>query len=104
MENLLQRNGVVRAMAASVLLALSVGGTAWSQGQPVSGTVTSATSGEKLWGVTVRVKGTQTQTVTDKQGHYALVAPPDAVLTYAIIGYRRIERPVGGQGSIDVAM
>src|SRR5919201_6272686 len=102
MENLLQCNRVVRAIAVSVLLALSVGGTAWSQGQPVSGTVTSATTGQKLWGVTVRVKGTQTQTVTDQQGHYALVAPPDAVLTYATIGYRATEKPVGGQATLDV--
>ena len=62
------------------LLALCVCGTAWGQqvagpGQQVSGTVTSSTNGEKLWGVTVRVKGTGTQTVTDQQGRYALVAP-----------------------------
>ena len=104
MQNVLLRNGVVRAVGVSVLLALSAAGSAWSQGQEVSGTVTSASSGEKLWGVTVRVKGTQTQTVTNQQGRYALVAPADAVLTYATIGYRGIERPVGGQGTIDVTM
>ena len=104
MGNMLQRNGVVRALALSVLLALSVGGTAWTQGQQVSGAVTSATSGEKLWGVTVRVKGTATQTTTDQQGRYALFASPDAVLTYALIGYRAAERPVSGQGTIDVTM
>jgi len=84
-------------------------GTAWGQqvagpGQQVSGTVTSSTTGDKLWGVTVRVKGTGTQTVTDQQGRYALVAPADAVLTYATIGYRGTERPVGGQSTVDVAM
>src|SRR5213082_932956 len=104
MQNVLPRNGVFRAIGVSVLLALSAGGSAWGQGQAVSGTVTSASSGEKLWGVRVRVKGTETQTVTNQQGRYALVAPPDAVLTYAIIGYRGTERPVGGQGTIDVAM
>src|SRR3989441_6988486 len=102
---------VYRALGITFLflLALCVCGTAWGQqvagpGQQVSGTVTSSTNGEKLWGVTVRVKGTGTQTVTDQQGRYALVAPADAVLTYAIIGYRGTERPVGGQGTVDVAM
>src|SRR2546422_5257391 len=104
MENLLQRNSIVRATAVSVLLALSGVATTWSQGQPVSGTVTAASTGEKLWGVTVRVKGTQTQTVTDKGGRYALIAPPDAVLTYAMIGFRRTEKPVSGQGTLDVTM
>ncbi|HVH66799.1 MAG TPA: SusC/RagA family TonB-linked outer membrane protein [Gemmatimonadales bacterium] len=95
---------MTRAIAVTGLLALGVGGTAWSQGQQVSGTVTSATTGEKLWGVTVRVKGTQTQTATDRQGRYALVAAPDAMLSYALIGYRATERPVSGQGTVDVTM
>ena len=102
---------VYRALGIKFLffLALCVCGTAWGQqvagpGQQVSGTVTSSTNGEKLWGVTVRVRGTGTQTVTDQQGRYALVAPADAVLTYAIIGYRGTERPVGGQSTVDVAM
>jgi len=48
MQHVLLRNGVFRAVGVSVLLALSAGGSAWSQGQAVSGTVTSASSGEKL--------------------------------------------------------
>ncbi|OLD60487.1 MAG: hypothetical protein AUF60_00980 [Gemmatimonadetes bacterium 13_1_20CM_69_28] len=104
MPNVLLRNNVLRAIGASALLALSVTGVAWGQGVQVSGTVTSGTTHEKLWGVTVRVKGTGTQTITDQQGRYALVAPPNAVLAYSIIGYRGAERPVGGQGTIDVAM
>src|SRR2546429_627290 len=104
MPNVLLRNNVLRAIGASALLALSVTGVAWGQVVQVSGTVTSGTTHEKLWGVTVRVKGTGTQTITDQQGRYALVAPPNAVLAYSIIGYRGAERPVGGQGTIDVAM
>ena len=78
MPNVLLRNNVLRAIGASALLALSVTGVAWGQGVQVSGTVTSGTTHEKLWGVTVRVKGTGTQTITDQQGRYALVAPPNA--------------------------
>ena len=105
MEKLLPRNGVIRAMGLSALCALLLVGTAVGQeGTQVSGTITSAQTGEKLWGVTVRVKGTGTQTVTDQQGRYALVAPSDAVLTFAVIGFRGTEQPVGGRSTIDVAM
>jgi len=107
MQNVLLRTGVFRAVGVSVLFALSVCGPALGQatpGTPVSGTVTAATTGQKLWGVAVRVKGTGTQTVTDQQGRYALVAPSDAVLTYAIIGYRSTEKPIGGQSTLDVSL
>src|SRR5438105_4038183 len=107
MQNVLLRNGVFRAVGVSVLFALSVCGPALGQatpGTPVSGTVTAATTGQKLWGVAERVKGTGTQTVTDQQGRYALVAPSDAVLTYAIIGYRSTEKPIGGQSTLDVSL
>src|SRR2546423_5955226 len=95
---------LVRGMGMGVVFLVALAASAAAQGAQVSGTVTSATGGQKLWGVTVRVKGTQTQTVTNQQGRYALVAPPDAVLTYAMIGFRGTEKPVGGQGTIDVAM
>jgi len=95
---------VYRALGITFLFLLAVCGTALAQGTQVSGTVTSATTGEKLWGVTVRVKGTQTQTVTDQQGRYALVAPADAVLTFAQIGYRGKEQPVGGQSTLDMTL
>jgi len=95
---------LLRAMGMAVVFLVAVTTIAPAQGTQISGTVTSATTGEKLWGVTVRVKGTQTQTVTDQQGRYALVAPSDAVLTFAMIGFRGKEQPAGGQGSVDIAL
>src|SRR5258708_28346914 len=95
---------LVRGMGMGVVFLVALAASAAAQGTQVSGTVTSATTGEKLWGTTVRVKGTQTQTVTDQQGRYALVAPSDAVLTYAMIGYRGKDQPVSGQSTIDVTL
>ena len=95
---------VYRALGITFLFLLTLGGTALAQGTQVSGTVTSATTSEKLWGVTVRVRGTQTQTVTDQQGRYSLVAPADAVLTFAEIGYRGKDVPVNGQSTLDVSL
>lgn len=95
---------VYRALGITFLFLMAISGTALGQGQQVSGTVTSSTTGEKLWGVTVRVKGTQTQTVTNQQGQYSLVAPTDAVLTFAQIGYRGKEQPVNGQSTLDITL
>ena len=95
---------LVRGMGMGVVFLVALAASAAAQGAQVSGTVTSATTGEKLWGATVRVKGTQTQTVTNQQGRYALVAPSDAVLTYAMIGYRGKDQPVSGQSTIDVTL
>jgi TonB-linked SusC/RagA family outer membrane protein len=95
---------VYRALGFTFLFLFALCGTALAQGTQVSGTVTSTTTGEKLWGVTVRVKGTQTQTVTDQQGRYSLVVPANAVLTFAEIGYRGKDVPVNGQATLDVAL
>src|SRR5216117_2636943 len=95
---------VYRALGITFLFLVAISGTALSQGQQVSGTVTSATTGEKLWGVTVRLKGTQTQTVTNQQGQYSLVAPAAAVLTFAQIGYRNKEAAINGQSTVDMTL
>ena len=105
MLNVLQRSVVFRAVGMSLLFVLAVCGNALGQGAQVTGTVTSATTGEKLWGVTVRIKGTATQTETDQQGRYSLGGVPgDGALTYAMIGFRGKEEAVGGRSTIDVSM
>jgi TonB-linked SusC/RagA family outer membrane protein len=89
-----------------VLLALTLPGPAVGQ-QPqqidVSGTVTSAT-GDRLRGVTVRVRGSATSTVTDDNGKYTLTAPSDGVLTFGLIGFRGVGQNIGGRTTINVAM
>lgn len=96
---------VLAALGMGLLFAVTLYGTAQAQeATRVSGTVTSATAGERLWGVVIRVKGTVTQTVTDQRGNYSIMAPGDGVLTFAIIGYRGAERPIDGRATVDVAM
>ncbi|HMH82351.1 MAG TPA: carboxypeptidase-like regulatory domain-containing protein, partial [Gemmatimonadales bacterium] len=90
----------------SVLLALVLRAPAVAQ-QPqeiaVSGTVTS-TTGDHLRGVTVRVRGSATSTVTDDNGKYTLTAPADGVLTFGLIGFRGIGQNIGGRTTVNVAM
>src|SRR5207237_5413162 len=95
------RNGrahLIRAGALSLLFALGVSGTAVAQPLAVSGTVTSAT-GVPLAGVTVRVQGADTRTVTDASGRYSVRAPADAVLIFSRVGQRPVQTTVAGRNT-----
>ena len=106
MNDMRQGTRFLRAVGMSVLLALVLRAPAVAQ-QPqeiaVSGTVTS-TTGDHLRGVTVRVRGSATSTVTDDNGKYTLTAPADGVLTFGLIGFRGIGQNIGGRTTVNVAM
>lgn len=71
----------------------------------VSGTVTSASDGQALPGVTVAVKGTAIGTVTNLDGHYSLVLPqPNATLNFSFIGFTPKEVEVNGQNQINLSL
>ena len=97
------RPGWLRTVGMGLLFALVVSGTALSQQLAVSGTVTSA-GGAPMPGVTVRVQGTETRTVTDATGKYRVSALADAVLTFSFVGTRPVQTPVAGRNIIDVTM
>ncbi len=97
---------IIRAFATlgmGVVFAATLCGTALAQGTQVSGTVTSST-GERLPGVTVQVRGTTTTTTTDANGRYTIAAPNDGVLLFALIGYKGAARTIGGRNAIDVSI
>lgn len=70
----------------------------------VKGTVTDASTGETLIGVSVLVKGTTSGTQTDVNGTYSLTAPAGAVLTFTYIGYTTQSVPVNGQSVLNIKM
>src|SRR5688572_18249293 len=104
MKDMLQGTRFLREMAISLTLALLVCGTALGQQTEVSGTVTSSPDGAPIQGVTVRIRGTNTTTLTDAAGKYSLTAPADGVLVFALIGYRGVGIGIGGRTTVDVAM
>src|SRR3989454_10233222 len=95
------------AVGMSVLLTVALCGTAPGQEPPppieVSGKVTT-TEGHPISGVTVRVRGSSTSTQTDAQGSYSIHAPPDAVLTFNLIGFRGTGQGIAGRTTVNVAM
>ncbi len=72
--------------------------------QTISGTVTSASSGETLSGATVLIKGTTQGAFTDENGKFTVSASDDGVLVISFIGYQRTEVPIEGRETIDIAL
>jgi len=69
----------------------------------VTGKVTDE-KGEVLVGVSVRVKGSNTGTSTDKDGNYTLQAAPAAILVFSYVGFSNQEAGVNATGVVDVKM
>jgi len=70
----------------------------------ISGTVTDASNGSTLPGVSIVVKGTLTGTVTDVNGLYTIEVPDElSVLVYSYIGYQKVER-LANMDVINVAL
>ena len=91
------------AMGMSLLLAMVLGGTAAAQQIVVTGAVTSS-GGAPLPGVTVRVSGTDSRTVTNTNGRYTISALSNGTLNFTLIGKRAFQALIGGRTRIDVRM
>lgn len=70
----------------------------------VTGTVTDASDGMALPGVTIRVDGTTMGTATDMDGRYELNVAADAVLIFTYVGMVAQEIPVQGRNVINVQL
>ncbi|AWW32889.1 SusC/RagA family TonB-linked outer membrane protein [Echinicola strongylocentroti] len=71
----------------------------------VTGQVTSENEPMGIPGVTIRVKGGNTGTVTDIDGKFSIeVADGSVVLVFSSIGYKTLELPVGSQTVFNVQL
>ncbi|MDE6309715.1 MAG: TonB-dependent receptor plug domain-containing protein, partial [Muribaculaceae bacterium] len=71
----------------------------------VTGTVTTASDGEPLIGVTVQVKGSTSATATDFDGKYSIeVSSDNAVLNFTYIGMKPASVSVGSKSVVNVKM
>ncbi|MDR2148648.1 MAG: TonB-dependent receptor [Tannerella sp.] len=90
-----------RGFIMGAMLAFSL--SAISQIQ-ISGVVTEG-NGETLPGVTVRIKGTSTGSLTDVNGKYSVTAPnAQSVLVFSFMGYATQEITVGNSREINVML
>ena len=84
-------------------LAIAVSFSAFAQNVTVKGTVADAT-GEPVIGASVLVVNTTNGAVTDVDGTYSLVAPADATLEVACMGYASQRISVQGRTTINVIL
>ncbi|WP_339924131.1 SusC/RagA family TonB-linked outer membrane protein [uncultured Cyclobacterium sp.] len=78
---------------------------AMAQNRTVTGTVTDADADAPLPGVSILIKGSSTGTITDMDGKYTLDVPgPTATLIFSYLGYGKMERAVGNNSEINVAL
>jgi TonB-linked SusC/RagA family outer membrane protein len=70
----------------------------------ITGTVLDSATGTPLPGVTIRIRGESTGTVTDTRGHFSLDAPEGAVLEVSYVGYNTKQVVVGGRTSIQIRL
>ncbi|WP_428327733.1 SusC/RagA family TonB-linked outer membrane protein [Mucilaginibacter sp.] len=70
----------------------------------VTGKVIGKDDGLPLPGVTVKIKGTTTGTLTDVSGKYTISVPAGSSLNFSFIGYASQDVPVGKGGVINISL
>src|SRR5438105_5245067 len=100
MKDMLRRMRFLREVGMCVLFVMAVCGTARGQDVDVTGRVTSE-DGSRLPAVTVRIRGTNTSTVTDAEGTYFITAPDNRALLIHRIRYRRAAHTLDVRPTID---
>jgi len=95
----------MKKLLQSLFILLFVATTAIAQERTITGTVTSQEDNLPIPGVSVRVKGTQSGTVTDASGKYSVKVPSGSnVIEFSFIGYAVQSRTVSSAGTINVAL
>jgi TonB-linked SusC/RagA family outer membrane protein len=76
-----------------------------TQQQKITGTITDATSGESLPGVSVQVEGTAIGVISDAYGKFSIEAPSQSsVLVFSYVGYLTEKVAVSNQTVINVTL
>ena len=75
----------------------------YGQSQSVSGVVTDDV-GDVLPGVSVKVKGTSTGTVTNGDGNYSISSEANGTLVFSFVGYKTQEIALNGTSSLNITM
>lgn len=85
-------------------LLLLLANTAFAQALKVNGRVLD-TKGQAVPGVNIRIKNTQTGTVTTPEGDYALILKTTKdTLVFSFVGFQKQEIAVGGRPTINVVL
>lgn len=94
------KNSLLSLLGGLLLLCSQVN----AQDREVTGSVTSKDDGSPLPGVTVRVTGTNTGTLTNDKGEYSINASTGQNLLFSFVGFLNQELKVPANGNLDVAL
>ncbi|MDP4210197.1 MAG: TonB-dependent receptor [Bacteroidota bacterium] len=101
----LSRVAGIKTGLLSLLICLFFAGNIMAQKFEVTGKVTDSSTGETLPGVSVRVAGTTTGTVTDIDGKYKISLPSgSARLEFSYVGYLSESAETKNRSTIDLAL
>ncbi len=87
----------------TLLLSVMFMQVAFAQSKTITGTVTDA-NGLPIPGVNIIIKGTDSGTMTNFEGHYTLEAETGQTLVFSYIGFKTVSKVVGTSDVIDVAL
>jgi len=74
------------------------------QDNKIHGTVSSLDELLPLPGVSILIKGTNSGTITDAEGHYEITVKPGSVLQYSYLGYIDQEIVIENQSIVDILL
>ncbi|MCE7071369.1 SusC/RagA family TonB-linked outer membrane protein [Dyadobacter sp. CY327] len=77
---------------------------AFAQSREVTGTVTSKDDGSLLPGVSIRIAGTSTGTLSNDKGEYSINARPGQTLIFSFVGFLNQELKAPASGTLDVVL
>ncbi|OQP38777.1 SusC/RagA family TonB-linked outer membrane protein [Niastella yeongjuensis] len=89
------------SLSLFLLLVITVGG--FAQARSVTGQVTDP-DGKPVAGVTVVVKGTAGNVITDKEGRYRVMATPEQSIVFSSIGFNTKEVKIGDHPTVEVSL
>ena len=96
-----------RRVSCSILLfitAMLMALSGYAQTHRVTGTIISAEDSKPIPGVSIKVKGAKTGTVSAIDGTYSIMAAPNDVLIFSFISYATQQINIGKNTSIDVKL
>ncbi|RQO68016.1 SusC/RagA family TonB-linked outer membrane protein [Pedobacter sp. KBW06] len=94
----------MKKLLQSLFILLFVATSAMAQERTITGTVTSKEDKLPIPGVSVKVKGTKSGTVTGSNGKYSVQVPAGATeLEFTYLGFERLSKAIGGS-TVDVVL
>jgi len=77
----------------------------FAQPRTVTGRIIDQATNHPIAGVNVSLKGGTTTVVTDAEGQYSITVPSNqSVLVFSYVGYASLEKPVGSEPTLSLAM